>query len=513
MTEKHRPTGKAAPADPPRRRKRRWFRALLRWGIRLVLLAVVLIVLVRHVAAPSFWRWATRSFLKNYWSGPMDIGSVDFNFADGTAVLSNVSLRDSVGRQWVHIESLTYYLRDWPSFRPILHEIHVDEPAATVYLDEGQVNLPVKGAAIDEMLDSSTPPASPPSRWDVKYYIEVEKTFLNDISLVVVESDPHFPRDTIPPTELGLLQNLRFYGTASAGGDLTLTHGDRTDAHARAEFRVNLSRLIVRDLRSLLGRGPLENGAQIKPLVLHDVHLPRITYHDGTLEIPRFSVKVGEGRLRGEMKMHVAPDRPATFTGNVQAHRVPLRAFYDAYDPTQKVRYGYASVLIDDIAGTTGDPRDLEMDGAVAMDDSDLDQVHVIEDVFRALHVERDNIRRGSDLRMIFELRGGVMTLAQARLGNNLVAVIAEPDGTVDIIDHRMDLRILGGTLNDLGKIPILGWAANSVNQLTALRVTGDWNRPRIRVEPIRNVTSGVASFFRDVARTGGDLTGLEKEE
>lgn len=537
MAKKRSVIDTAPPAAPARRRRWRWFRSLLRWAIRLVLAAVVVIVFLRHVAAPVYWRWATRAFLDQYWTGPVNIGSVDFNFADGTAVLSNVSLRDQAGREWVHIAGLTYYLRDWPSLRPILYEIHVNEPAATVYLDDGLVNIPLRGPTLDDMLDESVsqaspasapdaapaapsnasadPPApkQPPGRFDLDYYIHIEKTFLNDISLVVVESDPHVPLDGIPPTESRLLRNLRFYGTASATGDIALTCGDRVDTRARAEFRLNLSRLIVHDLRSLLHQPPLKDGVKIKPLVLNDVRIPRITYRNGTLEAPQFSMNLGQGRLRGGMRMHIDDDSPITFSGDVQAHRIPLRDFYDAYDPTQDVTYGYASALIDDIAGTSQSLRDLEMDGVVAMDDSDLDQVHVVGDVFNAMNVRQQSIRNGSDLRVIFELRDGVMTLAQARLGNNLVAVMAEPYGEVDIVNHYMDLRVIGGALHDLGKIPLLGWVANFTNQLTALRVTGDWSRPEIRVEPLRNVTSGMTSFFRDVTRTGGELTGLETEE
>lgn len=522
MAKKRRTNEKDSPTDAPAKRRRSWFRRLARWMIRLAVIGLVGFVLLRHVVAPAYWRWATREFLDDYWSGPVRIGHVDFRFTTGTAILYDVSLRDPAGREWVHINSMTYCLRDWPSLRPILYEIRVDEPAATVYLDDGQANLPVAGTDIDEMLsdptspvasDSQPVPDKPPGPLDLAYYIDIEKTYLNDISLVVVESDPHFLKDRIPPTKSKLLQNLRFYGTASAAGDIALTYGDRVDTHARAEFRLHLSRLVVHDLRRLLGQKPLENGAKVPPLVLKDVLIPRITYHNGELFVPRFSLRIGRGRLGGVMKMHIDDDSPPRFSGDVQAHRIPLRAFYDAYDPTQEVMFGYASVLIDDIQGTSRDLRDLRMDGVVVMDDSDLDRVHVVGDVFHALHVEEKRIHHGSDLQVIFDLRDGVMSLAQARLGNNLVAVMAEPYGRVDIVNRYMDLRILGATLNDIGKIPVLGWVANIANQLTALRVTGDWSQPEIRIEPIRNVTSGMASFFRDAAQTGGELTGLKMEE
>ncbi|MBN1555847.1 MAG: hypothetical protein JXA11_13980 [Phycisphaerae bacterium] len=527
MAQKADTNDKASPDSPKPKRRRKWFRGLLRWGIRLIVLAVVLVVLARHVGAPLYWRWATKAFLADYWTGPVRIGSVDFHLADGTAILSNVSLRDHAEREWVHINTLTYYLRDWPSLRPILYEIRVDEPAVTVYLDDGQVNMPVKGSTLDDILEDesvglpdpsapegeSSAPPNEPGRWDLEYYIHIEKTFLNDISLVVVESDPHFLRGKIQPTESRLLRNLRFYGTASAGGDISFTYGDRLDTRARAEFRLNLSKLVVRDLRSLLRQPPLRNGPQVKPLIVKDVNVPQVTYHNGNLEIPRFSMNVGKGFLRGNLNMRITADAPITFTGDVRAHRIPLRSFFDAYDPTREVMYGYASVLIDDIAGSTRDLRDLEMDGAVAMDDSDLDRVHVVGDVFSAMHVNEKHIRNGTDLRVIFELRDGVMSLAKARLGNNIVAVMAEPYGTVDIVDRKMNLRVIGGMLHDLGKIPLIGWVANMANQLTALRVTGDWSRPVIRVEPIRNVTSSMASFFKDVTRTGGELTGLREEE
>jgi hypothetical protein len=519
MTKKTGPNQKAFSRSIVPRRRRRWFRFLLRWGIRLAMVGVVVFVLLRQVVAPMFWRWATREFLDDYWVGSVRIGTVDFSFKTGTAMLHNVSLRDGAGREWVHIDSVTYTLRDWPSLRPILHEIRIDEPAATVYLDDGLANIPLKGSTVDEMLEDSLPETSsapPPGPFDKKYYIDIEKTYLNDISLMVVESDSHFLRDLrdkIPPTQSRLLRNLRFYGTASAAGDISLTHGGRVDASARAEFRVKLSKLVVHDLRQLLGRAPLEGGVKTKPLVIKDVRVPKITYHNGKLAVPKFFMKLGRGHLQGHMQMHIEEDKPIAFSGDVQAYRIPLRTFYDAYDPTQEVMYGYATAMIDDITGTTRDLRDLDMDGAVAMDDSDLDQVHVIEDVFNKMRVNPLNIRHGSDLRVVFELHDGVMTLAQARLGNNLVAVMAEPHGTVDIVGHQMNFRILGATLNDLGKIPILGWVANLTNQLTALRVTGDWSRPKIRVEPIRNVTSGMASFFRDAARAGGELTGLNAEK
>ncbi len=497
----------ANPSDDPLRKPRRWFRRSFRGLLLLAIVAVLGAAGIPHVAAPLYWRWVTKQFLEEYWTGRIQIRRVEFSW-DGTAVLENVSFRDDANREWVHVNRITYSLRDFPSLHPVLYEISIDRPQVTAYLDEGLLNLPMRtlGGLLGEETEDDEADASA-----LDDYLDVQRVFVNDISLTVVEADSHFLRERIRPTPIRFLRNLRFWGTASAGGDIAFRFGPQEQTRARAEFRLRLSRLVVQDLRELLHQPPLA-GAETQPLVLDGLVAPKITYHDDTLRIPWFSARLGPGRLTGRARFHRAADSPLQFEGDLTAKDISLRRFYDAYDPTQEVHFGRVFALVDDIQGNGRDLRALQLDGAIFMDDSDLDGVHVVEDVLETMKVDLRKIRNGSDLRAIFRLRGGVLQFAQARLGNNLVAVLVEPGAAADIPTRQIHMHVLGGWLHDLGKLPLIGWLARMTNQLTALQITGDWREPQVRICPVRNVSAGVEEFFREAVKTGGQLHGPENE-
>jgi hypothetical protein len=496
MSENLTTQASVAACPKPTRRRRRWRRvaAVL---LVLLLLSAGIAAAIPYVLAPALCRWGLRAFLADYWNGPVEIERVEFSFT-GPTVLRRVSLWDTAGRNWVRAESVTFRLKDWPSLHPKLYEIEIDSPVVTAYVDDERMNLPFRRPSESSAGDSRA-----------SDYVQMERVGVNDIRLAIVSGDGPSVRGRIAPPEIGVLNNLRLVGTAVGGGDVVVRFGERIDTQASGQLRLNLSRLAIQDLRRLVGASVLE-GVTLQPLELRDVRAASITYRDGVLEAPDIRARADGGRLvASDLRVTLQPGRPVEYQADLRVQDLPLKELYAAFDPTSDVRYGRASGILDDIRGVGDDLDRLEMDGLVFLDDSDLDKVTVIHEIFSFMGIDPGQLAKGSDVRSLFRLRDGVVTFAQSRLGNSLAAVDVESGGTADLRTHKIDLHMVGAMLSDLSKIPVLGWAAAASGKFTRLRIVGSWDRPMLLPEPLHNLAGGTKAFFQAVLRTGGHLTGL----
>lgn len=147
----------------------------------------------------------------------------------------------------------------------------------------------------------------------------------------------------------------------------------------------------------------------------------------------------------------------------------------------------------------------------VFMDDVEAFRLPVLSQILTFLRVENET----SDFHGTFNLEGLTATIEQARLASRLSALVAEPGGTIVLDQGQMNFYIVAVPLSAvrdlLLKIPLVNLLVNVRDKLTRLQVKGQWDDPAaklLKVQPIENVEEGTLTFFRDVARSGGQIGG-----
>jgi hypothetical protein len=149
--------------------------------------------------------------------------------------------------------------------------------------------------------------------------------------------------------------------------------------------------------------------------------------------------------------------------------------------------------------------------GSLVLRDSQITGVPLLGAILATLHL-RPETARETDLDLVFESAGEVVTVLGGRVATPLAAISPQPGGTVNLRTRELDLRVAAGALDDLEglvNVPILELLVPLSRRVSQLHVTGTWDSRDtvvIRKEPLKDLGQATAEFFRGVVRTGGDL-------
>lgn len=477
-----------SPAPPPRRRRLR--RAL--WALGILLLIVILALAAGYWTLPWSSDILAERVLGEYWQGPIDIGQVSLSLSK-PIILHHVTLRDTLGRQWIYAPRIELHLAETPGLLPALSRIVAPNVVVNAYLDQGQINPPLLWP---EPTDSEPSP-----------YLDLQDISLPNIQLTVTHTDaPIQTPTTTPDSPLAVLDELRLTGKASGHGSLRFLFKPTFHMETDAEVQLDFHTVDIHNLRQLLGLAPLA-GVTPAPLHLTDLKTKPMTYRDGQIRLPYVQARCEEGLLWGGLRMQLEPDMPNRYTAYLRCRNLPLRTIAAALDPSKKIRFGQVMAIVNDVRGDDLGWANLNASAVVMLDEADIQKERVAGDLLRAasqkLTFQADS---RSDLRAILRVQDGIMEIQSAKLGNELAAVFIEPGGTVDLTNGVLYFHVLTASLSDLQKIPILNIFANLASNITRLQVVGTWNDPKITKAPIGDLAHSAKEFFRDIVKTGGEL-------
>lgn len=418
---------------------------------------------------------------------------------DDPTVFRNVRLASPGRDPWATAEQLSIQLGD-PSSQTPRVEVRLVKPHLKLHAREGIVLLPFR---IPER--TTTQPAQDPAE------TPTDRVILTDARLSLSELPPSetTTRPASAPADLpGVLGELRIHGSAEATGDLTITIGEHLSLNGNAAGSANLNNLRVENLRTLLGAEPLQDQT-IQPLEVHSLQFRKVTLKGNVLSLPAFRARTCNGRLWGETRLSFTPGQALAYTGKLRVSKLDLETLLAAWDPSQQVQYGRGSAVLDYLVGRGTDLAALQTDAVIFLDDSDLDDVDLLEDILTFLQLKEPTSHTDSDLRLIVRLRDGVASIGQGSFGNPAGGILVQPGGTVNLLNGKLDLDIVAGNLSALRGIPLLGPLGDLAGNLTRLHVGGTIENPRLSKRPLRDLASGTTTFFRDLLNTGGELRGL----
>jgi hypothetical protein len=478
-------------------------RRLLRIGI-----ALFVLVLLLAGGAAATWFWVLPELVKDRladqlgdrWNGTVEIDRVQLSL-EGSQQISGIRLLDRRGRTWLDVKEITADLGPMRGLSPSIRVLEIDTPQLVLHVDRGQLRIPLRRQVHAETEKKK-------ARGGL--FDDLQNLRVRQPSIRIVEHDV----EPLPPTDvpgpLERLELLRLHGSMDVKGEYELHLEPHPTNVLSVDASLRLEDVRIRDLRALIGMEPL--GYAPDPLTIERLEIPIIRLSEDRLDVPRVRIHTGEGRFyaMGWLKF---PGEGGEWEYDISAvwDDIDAATLYDAVDPRQSVDQGRAKGLAE-VDGLGGGWAGMDFKGQVFFDEADLEESWLIAEILRTLNAPLAQIQGGSDLKLTFRIRDGVMELLQGHYGSNLAAIAVQPGGTVDLRDGQMDFYVLAGLLRNLRGIPVVNWFTNLAGNLTRLRVKGHWSEPPaalIRKEPVGDIGEGTVGFFRDVIKTGGELADI----
>lgn len=167
-----------------------------------------------------------------------------------------------------------------------------------------------------------------------------------------------------------------------------------------------------------------------------------------------------------------------------------------------------------DLAMSSTDVRTLNGTGAVFIDESDVWKLPVVSLLFRGLGLSRQQ----SDIRLSFEMIGPILRIENGQLANEISAIWAEPNGTINLQTGMMDFNVIPVPLKYLNRLlrtlRLLDPMRVVTDPISRVRVKGHWGQSPSKlmkkeaIKDVKQVPAEITDFFWGVLKSGGELTG-----
>ncbi len=509
----------------------------LKW-IAAGLIFVVLVAgfVVHFMVIPVVVRHRVESALSQYWNGPIKVDDIDLNYF-GPLYLKGLKLSDSDEHDWLSAKVTKITLANWPGLEPVVKEIHVD--GLNVYLlttvdkfeAPWRVSRRQTTGSGDGFLQRLTVDNGAISVVDAQ---DLE-TLYDNISFSATRKEGLYDlvlgRFSADPCEYIAAKGEINPGTLETDISLQIKH-----TFDRAEMVLMLEALNIPKLSAegkleadlaITGRlkGPkgLKSDGKISFdgwTVLKDdkiIASNLITegiVKDRRLDFESIVANVCNGSFAGSLYIEDLQDQPTEFGGQVLAQKL---SFIDVTDilggPGRKATKGTVTFSYN-FSGKGGDSQNLVGEGQIFLDDADITVIPIVPLVFNTVGLAQLDPLKISDAECTFTTVGPVMNIKSAHVANSVVAIKAQPGGTINLQTEQIDIYVITALLGKIGDIirdmPIINIFANLKDRLIRLHVRGRWSDPSSKLitkEPIQDIKETTVGFLQDVLKNGGQIT------
>jgi hypothetical protein len=235
--------------------------------------------------------------------------------------------------------------------------------------------------------------------------------------------------------------------------------------------------------------------------------------HDGARwDVRNITAAAYGGDIDGSFHLILNPGRKPTFGGDLQANNIDFEQLTSALLGPEKKAKGTLMFMYD-FTEDTGDIRNLQGRGHLLLEDAEMYVFPLGAAMFRTLGVKDHTASGKSDVHAAFRTTGPEVTLDSAHLANLMLAIKAEPGGTINLQSGDLDLYVVGVSLrqfyNVASKLPVVRLFVDLRDKLVRLRVKGNWFEPRDKMvtkQPMEDVGDATLGFFKGVIDEGGNL-------
>jgi len=527
--------------------KSKWPRRIVKILAIAVLVVVLLAVAAKYWIVPAVARQQIDKQLATYWDGSAEIESIDFRFFGPTRA-TGLTIKDRKGRVWLRVGSAEFVLSGWPGFSPVLTAVKIESVEGTAHFEAGRCNPPLR-----ELPKRSEEPSKHVDLHDIAVNgvhlalasAEEKVALLGKLNLSLRRQGDEYRLSLTAPAPEDANAALTVTGSlpAAEGGavdlSLRLRRTVTPDELKRLRKILNISRELngsAELVATITATGNKGQTLTVRPAGRIELTAPELSTDTGELlKDLAISAKVsGDGRkvvvagnidrgtcsrglLAGEFSasMGLTGDLSALkYSGRIGVKDMNLPNLEAAISGKTKMKSGQLRALVS-FQGQGTDLNALTYSGDVLLKDADLrgdnPLVVLLTMIFRRLSVDPSRIVGGSTAHVPFQGRGLVVTLREeARLENNISALVIETGGVIRIGQESLDAYFIGAPVKELrnllANIPIVGALTSLADKLTRLHVYGPWDKPTITKEPAKDIQEGTVGFFRGVVGGGGKL-------
>jgi hypothetical protein len=429
-------------------------------------------------------------------------------------------------------------MTDWPGLKPVVAGIDIDQFKVQVFLPDEGSDFPFKSAA----------PKNGPSK---KTTVDLRDLSVRDIAITIAD----------PCGQTAVLENLKFSAvrrgsaynlslaqmvpkptealrlrgtvdTATSQVSLwmdiehalaeqeiaVLLAGFGTPVPVGAAGRVSGSVAVTGNLKDpntleLTGSIKLANWMfKVRDHIVFTDGAAEVRHDGARCDIRNVTAATYGGHVDGSFHLVLNPGLKPTFGGDFEVNSVDFDQLTSELLGPEKKAKG-TLIFMYDFTEETGDIRNLQGQGQLLLEDAEMYVLPLGAAMFSALGVKDYTSSGRSDVHAAFRTAGPVVTLDSAHLANRMLAIEAEPGGTINLQSGDLDLYVVGIGLrqfyNVASKLPVVRLFVDLRHKLVRLKVKGNWSGPRdkmITKEPVKDVGEATLGFFKGVIDEGGSL-------
>ncbi len=457
------------------KRKRRT--KILCWSAAAVAgLIVAAALATKYWIAPALLRHRLQTLSSRYFAGEIHIRRVDFRDFN-TVHLRNVRLLDRDNQEHVSVDTVTLVLRDLIRARPIVTDVMVEGLKLRIHRTGSRFVFPFR------IPDDS----------GIQQHLDLESLSVRNASLAFHKDGEVTHR--YAPIALRITREAESYGVRLEFAGLTDTSivaSGKLDVISEEEVRLS---------------GRIDAGEQ--PLA-QEIDLT-ITHRnrDGRSIEAKLSSLALNGTIDGSLTIDAGRDRALRYTGVIRTERLQLHSLPQRPATPRPPR---TAVLTAELrfTGSGTDLRNLRGRGLVVLENVNARGDPITREIFALLNDPIGHNSTLSSIEAVFSLRGEVVTLQEAILADALSVMKVEPGGTINLLNRKLDLRIITLQLRGLSKVlnhvPMMNLAASLSNKLTTIHVTGTWDDKKLSQEPVTDISAAALEFLQEAIVLGGRL-------
>ncbi len=529
------------------KRKRRWLRILTVSLLILAILSVSVVLAAKFWIVPAVVRWQVNKAVAKQWDGEATIEEVEFNYFS-PIYLRGLSIRDRSGREWLGVRSVKLSLRGFPGISPVLSGIQVEGVGLRAHFKDGKCAPPL---------------LSPPESQDksgVGRYVDLDTLKISDVTAAIVdESGRQFVTGKLDVNVMRRAdvysvnavwgkqdQTRKFSVTGTIRADSGQTDLDvrilqpveKNDAGKIAKIAA-IDRIV--DARGLIDgsikiTGDMYEPASLRPEgiilltgfaarsevgTLLESLIATVQISGGTrkklirITLPDLSATLCSGRIGGEISLTLDPaggEKAFSYAASIRADGVNLAHLMYVATGKRNLRSGTASGALAG-SGRGFDLNDLRAKGELVVRNIHLVGNPLLDAILAVFDIRSKQLALGATLKSSFRVENGIVLIDQANFGHTLLSLAVAPVGKVDIATHGLDLYVIGGPFDLLGKAPVIGRLSR---KWFRMHVSGSWDSPKIGKEVLKDIPRGVLDLFTgtitDTRSLGGTLLNLLKK-
>jgi len=498
--------------------------------------SIAIISLAKFWLIPSIVRLKIEQALSKHINGSVTVDDVQVTYSKAM-VVKGVKLLDKADRLWADARLITVKLANWPSLKPSVKEIEVDninvrisstdvnsilptvrlpKPSAGTKRKLNLNKLTVKGLTISLGNEQVSEPV-----YDDLFFSAVRKDGSYEISVGRPASETSeflvakgmFNVET-SEAELSIQikhkvtePEMRFALALLKAPESIRAHGD-----LNADLTING---FLKEPTSLLPKGKAELTnwtVAINENLLTEDLTTTLELSDGQIDVNDLTATLCKGKVDGAFYCTTKWNEPVEYSGQVFAQTINLPALSSIIADKKKAKKG-TMTLSYRFTGVGKELQNIQGDGVMLLDDADTSVLPVIPDIFRAVGLSNFDPATLSDFEATFTNIGPTLTIKSAHIANQLAAVEAEPGGTINLQTEHIDVHVMAVPLNQLEtllkRMPGVDVLTNLRGRLIRLHIRGQWSQPPnklIAKEPVKDIADATLGFLQDVVRNGGQF-------